>query len=120
MPLDRHPFQIIQIFLTGEAGPVTKRLLVSVSDQDGQAGDISLNPVLCPRLFGEKCFIHHRVPLDVGAHLHPVTMHDFSSALRLLHLRLFGLDSKTFVEVRLVAFNALFTDARAENDECRS
>src|ERR1035437_6651071 len=99
--------EIVDIFLVGKTGIVTEGLLVAIREQNGQAGDVSLNPVLGARLLGKEGLVHHGAPLNIGVRLHAIAVGDGNSISRLLHPLLFSGHAKAFIKAGVEDLDSL-------------
>ncbi len=70
--------------------------------------DVPLDPVLRPRLFVEKRFVQHRVPLEVRIHLEAVAVCDGGHPRGVLHLLKLVRHASALVQVRVKDLHTLF------------
>src|ERR1700744_861768 len=99
--------EVVKILLIGKAGAITERLLISVTQKNGFAQGIALNPLLRTRFFDEEGLVHHGVPLYVCVHLHAVAMSDGSSVNRVLHLGHLGGHAEALVKMGMKNLDSL-------------
>ena len=91
--------EIIHVFVTVKAWPVTKVLLITITEHKRFPIFIDLVPKMgfCFRDFRKESLIRHSVPLNISIRFHAIFMSNSNCLCNSVHIVLFSLESETFI-----------------------